>query len=532
MRKLLLIAMLIIVSCAPKQISGTLDAVDSCIESHPDSALILLESIKLPSLASHEIQARHALLYTITLDKNYIDLTSDSIIAPAVRYYTRRGSVDNRFKTLYYLGRIRQNVGDKESALDCFIKANDLSTEVKDTAALARCYSAQAEIYSDFYDYENAIEANRKAANLFLAIGNVNSYLNRVLQESFCWWAMNDVNRMKVSLEETRKYKGLFNDNLRGTYYSMEILYEMEVGDVSQVFAQYIQGLPEEKLNWKLISKVFTDKGDFDSAEKSMNKFCRYNKDYKNDIGYHALMLSLCDSVGAYEKAIEHYQRYLHLSDSTNSKVYYQNLKLVQDRHDKEKTILEQKNNNLVLFIILTIVAGLLIISVVFTLKYIKESKILRGLYSAAEKEKQTLERMLESPQIIDSEINSILSERMELLNEIVLNQGFSITSISSRTKEKIDTLLNDTKEYLSTIGMTYVVKNPKVVSFLKTRGLTTWEIGYCCLYVMGYNAKEISGIMHNNQVYKVSSRIREKLGLEGGKVRLETYLKNLFAQR
>ncbi len=94
-----------------------------------------------------------------------------------------------------------------------------------------------------------------------------------------------------------------------------------------------------------------------------------------------------------------------------------------------------------------------------------------------------------------------------------------------------MENLLSNTKEYLSTIGMTYVVKNPEVVSSLKAKGLTTWEIGYCCLYVMGYSAKEISGIMLNNQVYKISSRIREKLGLEGGKIRFETYLKTLFAQ-
>ena len=92
--------------------------------------------------------------------------------------------------------------------------------------------------------------------------------------------------------------------------------------------------------------------------------------------------------------------------------------------------------------------------------------------------------------------------------------------------------LLADTKEYLSTIGMTYVVKNPETISFLRSRGLSTWEIGYCCLYVMGYSAKEIGGIMHNNQVYKISSEIRKKLGLEGGKVKLETYLKELFACR
>ena len=33
------------------------------------------------------IEAKYALLLSQALDKNYIDLQSDSIIAPAVRYY-------------------------------------------------------------------------------------------------------------------------------------------------------------------------------------------------------------------------------------------------------------------------------------------------------------------------------------------------------------------------------------------------------------------------------------------------------------
>ena len=52
MRKFLIIAMLTIVSCAPKHITGTLDTVEARIESAPDSVLTLLESVKLPFLAT------------------------------------------------------------------------------------------------------------------------------------------------------------------------------------------------------------------------------------------------------------------------------------------------------------------------------------------------------------------------------------------------------------------------------------------------------------------------------------------------
>lgn len=529
---LLITFLLAAVSCKenPRAVSR-LDEAEAMIADMPDSALAILRQHKDYRLNTRSLKARHALLHTIALDKNYIDLTTDSIIAPAVKYYDHKGTSDDRFKTLFYLGRIRQNAGDKEAAMDCFIRATDLVSEVTDTSALARCYAAQGVIYADFYDYPNAIEANRKAAELFLAVGNVNSYVNRILQESFCRWALNDMTSMKECLESIESYKEKFSESTLGMYYSMLILYEMETGNASTVLSKYVHDVPESILNWKIISKDFINKGDYDSAYESMVKYRSYKKDYQNDLGYHAMMFSICDSIGAYKEAIQHYQQYIHLNDSTNNQVYYQNVRLIQDRHEKEKLILETKNNNLILILILICIIGLSVVFALFAIRYIINNKVLRKLYSAAEQEKKSLDELLKSSISISSDIGIILSERMELLNEIVLNQRLSLPAKSNRSKEKIESLLNDTKEYLSTIGMTYVVKNPDVVSFLKSKGLTTWEIGYCCLYVMGYNAKEISGIMQNNQVYKISSEIRKKLGLEGGKIRLETYLKDLFAK-
>lgn len=146
--------------------------------------------------------------------------------------------------------------------------------------------------------------------------------------------------------------------------------------------------------------------------------------------------------------------------------------------------------------------------------------------------ERDALSKIIENSLINDPEVNEILLERMTLLNEIVLNRRLPRTNSFHSTEQKMESLLHDTKEYLSTIGMTFVIKYPDFVHKLRSHGLSTWEVGYCCLYIMGYNAKEISGIMQNNQVYKISSEIRKKVGLEGGKVKLETYLKELFACR
>lgn len=98
-----------IVSCNDARKSETyrlLEDVDSYIEARPDSALAVLEGIDKEQLNTREKEAKYALLMSMALDKNYIDLQSDSIIAPAVRYYENHGTPDERLKMYYYSGRI------------------------------------------------------------------------------------------------------------------------------------------------------------------------------------------------------------------------------------------------------------------------------------------------------------------------------------------------------------------------------------------------------------------------------------------
>ena len=110
-----------VLSCSDDTaVMAELDRAEAVMEEYPDSALALLDTLDRGRLTSREAKARHALLYSQALDKNYIDLSTDSIINPAVKYYSRHGSHDYRLMTQYYLGRIYQNAGDNESAMRCF----------------------------------------------------------------------------------------------------------------------------------------------------------------------------------------------------------------------------------------------------------------------------------------------------------------------------------------------------------------------------------------------------------------------------
>lgn len=72
-----------------------LDEAEAHLEMHPDSAFVALDSLDRKHLNTQELRARHALLYSIALEKCGIGMTSDSIISIAIDYYSGSGDSEN-----------------------------------------------------------------------------------------------------------------------------------------------------------------------------------------------------------------------------------------------------------------------------------------------------------------------------------------------------------------------------------------------------------------------------------------------------
>lgn len=82
---LIAVALLLVVQACnnTKDVEAELHRADVYMDEHPELALEALEAIDIGALTTRETQAKYALLYSMALDKNYIDVTNDSIIAPA-----------------------------------------------------------------------------------------------------------------------------------------------------------------------------------------------------------------------------------------------------------------------------------------------------------------------------------------------------------------------------------------------------------------------------------------------------------------
>ncbi len=180
-----LAVMLMTAACGIRQFSTTLDSVESCLQSHPDSALSMLRAIDTTALRTRLQRARYSLLHAMALDKNWIDTTDVDIVMPAVRYYDRHRPVSFRAKPYYYLGRIQYNGSHYDQAIVSFNRAQEYAENLNDDRIKALICQAISDTYNSTYLYEEALDY-AKNAYLFDLLANdtllANATLYRIAQ--------------------------------------------------------------------------------------------------------------------------------------------------------------------------------------------------------------------------------------------------------------------------------------------------------------------------------------------------------------
>ena len=165
---IVLLVVLLFGACSdPKHVTEPLHRAEALMNEHPDSALNLLKGIAQTELQTPAHHARYALLYSQALDKNFIDLTSDSLISIAVDYYKDRDDVRAKFFSYYYLGRIYTNANNPTQATLAYMEAEQLVDELGDGYAAGLLYKQMGLIYDSYYDFPKSLQAYQQAIEHF-----------------------------------------------------------------------------------------------------------------------------------------------------------------------------------------------------------------------------------------------------------------------------------------------------------------------------------------------------------------------------
>ena len=172
----LTLATLILASCAGRQTAATLNDVETYIQARPDSALATIRAIDTTTLTTRSLRAHYALLHAMALDKNWIDTTDVNVVMPAVDYYAKHGTADQKMKAYYYLGRIYVNGHNQNSAIISYTQAEDASIDSYDDCFKGLLSMAMADIYKSAHFADKEREYIEKGMEFFHAANDSAHY--------------------------------------------------------------------------------------------------------------------------------------------------------------------------------------------------------------------------------------------------------------------------------------------------------------------------------------------------------------------
>ena len=540
---LLIITAITIVSCNGARKSETyrlLEDVDSYIEARPDSALAVLEGIDKSELTSKELEAKYALLLSQALDKNYIDLQSDSIIAPAVRYYENHGTPYERLLTHYYRGVIYLNDGDRESAMESYIKAERYVDECRDYGVIARLYTAKMNLYRYAYDFASALEQEEIASSYFLKDKDTIRYIS----------TLNTITGLKMQLGQYSeayqyldKIKSLWNnldEYQKSIYYSnmLHLSKSDSVLNTGSILKEYVSEISNHQYaDWLNIANAYISVSDYQSASDAIDRYIEYGG-IANAPYYWTLAL-LYEGLKEYEKSNSAYKEYFKITGEENVVILESDTKFIEERHKKEIELIdaEHSKERITLISIIAILCAVIIIYIIRKQLQIRtaekkqleiEKKRYEQLYADAIAERDALTKMIEDSSVKD-ETKAVIKARLEILNKVIISHITDTSKDNRRAYEELEALIADKESFIESTRLTIEGNNPEFINVLRSQGLTDDEINICCLYVMGLKGKDIKTYTSQPGHYKQSAEIRHKLGLSENDTNLSIYLRELL---
>lgn len=535
-------AAVVLLSCskADLETERTLADVASFIEERPDSALTILDTMDSFSLTTSALKARHSLLLAMARDKNYIDDTTDSIIAPAVSWYRRHGSADEKLLMNYYRGRIAMNAGDYETAMRWFADGSRFSEKARNKVWSGRLCNAKFQVYQHLFDSASAIDAALRSADYYAAAGELSRYYD----------AINNVACVYEQLLDTANalhYLGILRDNWDELDESQHSCYYAGMLSISSdkkpVLEQYLCDVNDEQvIYWVIVAKSYFEIGNYEQASRALKMAEKYVG--TQGLDYKWVNALVQEATGEYRSAAKSYREFIGANGNNNIDIFESDTKFVEERIATNRTINHQ------LYIILIIVLSLMVSFLFGLLLWVRHSS-LKKIHKMSEKahkaETELLEkenRRLEEERIravrekeeYERMYNEAVS-RIELLERIkkeprlgkgvrdvvdkylsVLNKFIAAhvsKTFDKDAKAELAALMGEQKDFLKSIGLAFSLSHPNFIGYLNKCRLNDWEKGCCCMFCIGLNNSEIADYLKRPSFKNDLTTIRGKLKVE-----------------
>ena len=521
------IASVLLFGCTPKSVLYKLSDIETFIQERPDSALSILDTMDRASLTTSRSRAYHALLHAMALDKNFIDVSDDSIAQVAVDYYAKHGPQKYHARSLYYLGLAYYYQEDYNKAIVEFTKAEEVA-QCSDSLYLGMSKVKKADSYSKTFNDMECLRILQDAYNVFNSISN--EYLLNVTTLKLA----NAYYNLKYFTESETFLNLLIRDSLDINIMTSAL--------TSYAFLKVNQETPDLVGALSIYADLLTK---YDMSYMSYNDFWAwaYSLSALDQEGeaqelIDQLMLEEPSSTSAYwlymiaksnadqESALVHLEDYIKHNEVEVSDALKQSLALSQrDYYQSQAELSASKARNAhqtSLIIILISSFSLVCVYVVIRI-YLKKQEDQKEKYLLyiSEINRQLEEAKKEDYPALKKKYLSLYRGKFEIIGTLYEQYIHSKDLISGESSvyRKVKAIVDDfTLEYSNSEKFEAMLDNDldNVITHLRSEIPTSKnkDIAIFCLFAIGFDATTISHLLNTsmNTVYIRKSRMRHQI--------------------
>ncbi|MDE6316809.1 MAG: hypothetical protein K2L73_00220 [Muribaculaceae bacterium] len=448
---LAIISTIALAACRDNTVNDCLNRVDDIMETDPERALSMLDSLN-PAAFTTADSAYYALLHTQAQIKNDITVTSDTLINQALTYYTDHGPSNHVIRANYLYAKLAHRRKNYTEAMNFVLIAYESAKENKDHFWIARTAELISDIFLDTYNYSQSeiytIEAiehytiSEKKTNLRYALCDLATiYLNEnreyravEILDSLYTVCNNEIPTDSIILEYIKEPRLVAKIETR----QLQDLNESDINIIG------IDATVDEKIDDSIRrSHILTADGDFDSSNELLSEASILAKNDEQKIIVMYAQFKHDKATGNYQKATFLADTLLYLQSEIADSVLRESVTGIQRDFYSNKAIHNKRKSQQLTMILIAVIGFALTITALIWIIYRLKIRNRKTELESAMTSLMLIKDQAERINIQNKLLSDSLKEKSKTVTELKkeLNSKLELESKNARI---IETLFKD----------------------------------------------------------------------------------------
>lgn len=557
----IILSLLLLTACGERERNSQfLNRAEAIMEDSADVALsILQDSIKPSTLTTERGRAIYAVLPSQALDKNYIDLTSDSIIAPAVDYFADNNEHHYAMLSHYYHAVVLFNANDLSASAIACMEAEQYAIILNNHSQLAKIYALLSFIHNYTYNFEEELYYCNKSLEQFCISKDSKQIINAKIRLAESYNNVNNFdksnqiyNEILSNLDKTdtlnivNALKGYSHTLInQGKYHEAKFY-------ISSISNKY--NTPLSSIEFSNLGKVYTHLNLLDSAEIYLSKGESLAHSTQDTIALNSGKYLFYLSKKNYENALKFKQQQSTQQNNTTKVVWDQSvLKNQRDIISKKLNVLKLKSKQQFLYLTIAISIGIIIALALFVhYFYMRHKRLidqikLNKLQNLLHTQKINSQHQIKQNKVLISQLEHKLSEfslknthlrqdlelkkeELEIANKLIAQKiqqkqaqenKIKTTNIYKKLQHKLSleyAVISEMEwlEIIDLVNKSYPNFIERLFEFGK---LSNLEFHVCLLIKISFSPTEIAFLLNKSKtgISSIRSRLYKKIFNKNG---------------